>query len=391
MIQKALLSFFVLFYVSYSFANMVKLEWRHYTSSPSIKEQLSDYVFFKWDNKVDFTKGPFHFDSQFQFEYSLDRSQFVYFNIPELYLLYEYELEAPLYSLRSIEINIGRKVKQWSLGDEYWDLGLWNPLTRWNPLHPSTNGLVGSFFTVKADQWESDFFVGALYVPDQEVSVVEENGRIYSRSRWFPMLPSQVNSLNIDIHYSSGNPFIFDILFQQSFLFNFKTWSKTPEVFYWMKWSFADKPVNHLFFILNQNNRIQVEEEEGEVFVNQKITVLPVRQRILSTEWGLDYRDISIAFSLENTKMKEASIPPKYWSFVKERDNFTYFSALLKYDYLDNSFFRLAFIQSWFRRVDLSQGDPSLLVRSKILEGAGFDWQTKLFSYKEQPVFFALK
>ena len=392
MIQKSVFSFFALFCAFCASANTVKLEWQHYTSAPSIEERLSDYTFFKWDHKIDFKEGPFYFDSQFQLEYSLDRGKLFYFNAQELYLFYRYDLQQPLYSVKAIEVNVGRKARAWSAGDEYWDLGLWNPLNRWNPLHPSENGLIGSFFTFISDQWTADFFIGALYMPERGPQIVEEKGQIYSRSRWFAMLPSQVSAYNIDIQYSRDNPFIFDVLFQQSFLFSFKTWSKTPEVFYWMKWSFADKPANHLFYVLNQNDRVRVEGKKGgKVFVSQKITILPVRQRILSTEWGLDYKDLSITFSLENAKMKEASVSPKYWDFVSNRDNFTYFSALLKYNYFNDDFVRLAFIQSWFKGSDFYEKEPSLLIKGRVLEGVGFDWQTQLLDHKSQPVFFNLK
>ena len=394
MFQKSILSFFVLFCASYTSANEIKLEWQHYTSSPSIKEQLSDYALFKGDYKLDFTKGPFYFDSRFLMEYGLDRSEFSYFNIPEIYLYYKYDLEKPLYFVKSIQVSLGRKVRNWSVGDEYWDLGLWNSLSRWNPLHPVDNGLIGSFFTFTADQWESNFFLGALYVPDQNVQIIEieEEGRIYSHSRWFSMLPAQVRPFNINIYYSGYKPIFSDVLFQQSFLFSFKTWSKTPEVFYWMKWSFANKPTNHLFYVLNQNDRLQVERKKGgELFINQEITIFPVRQRILSTEWGLDYKNLSLTFSLENTKMKSASVLLKEWNFAQDQDDFTYFSTLLKYHYLEDSFVRLAFIQSWFKNVSSSQQISSLVERGKILEGVGVDWQTKLFSHTKQPLFFYLK
>ncbi|MCZ0932849.1 MAG: hypothetical protein OXJ52_06840 [Oligoflexia bacterium] len=399
MFQKNALSVFALFCAFFSYANEVKLEWQSYTSSPSAKEQSSDYALLKGDYKLDFTKGPFYFDSHFLWEYGLDRSKFAYFNVPELYLYYKYELKAPLYFVRSIQVSLGRKAQSWSQGDEYWDLGLWNPLTRWNPLHPSDSGLIGYFLTFTANQWESNFFAGAIHLPDQEVRTIKEGGRSYSHSRWFSILPEGVapfpdkKQIILDLFYLRENPFIRDILLQQSFLFNLKTWSKTPEVFYWMKWSFANKPVNHLFYVSNTNNSLRVEEKEGgEVFVKPKFTVFPpVRQRILSTEWGLDYRDISITFSLENTKMKPASILSKDWSFLQEQADFTYFSALLKYNYLEDSFFRLAFIQSWFARSDFSQRAPSIVGRGKILEGMGVEWQTQLFSHTNQPLFFNLK
>ena len=384
--------FFYMICAPFVYASDVKLEWQHYTSPPRVKEQLSDYVLFKGNYKKDFTKGPFYFDSEFQLEHGLDRSQFFYFNVPEFYLNYKYELEKFLYSVESIQVGLGRKAEEWSLADEYWGLSLWNTQNRWNPLHPSSNGLIGSFFTFKAKQWESRFFIGAVYLPDQEIQIIEKEGRIYSHSRWFSALSSQVNPFDINIDYSIDKPFIFDLLFQQSFLFSLKTWSKTSEFSYWMRWSFADKPVNHLFHISNINNSLQVEKKEGgRIFVNPELTIFPVRQRILSTEWGLDYKKLSAVFSLENTRMKPKSVLPQKWSFVKDRSDFTYFSALLKYDYLRGSFLRLAFIQSWFRGDWISRQASSIMGRWRVLEGAGLDWQTQFFSHKNQPLYLTVK
>ena len=394
MFQKSILSFFMLFVcVAFVHANEVRLEWQSYLTPPSSKEQFSNYTLLKGNYDLDFVKKPFYFDSRFQLEYSLDKSDFFYYNVPELYFDYKYKLNKPLYSVQSIQVSLGRKVINWSIGDEYWDLGLWNPLNRWNPLHPSSNGLVGSFFTFTAKQWESLFFIGAFYLPDQDVQVIKENGHIYSRSRWFSPLSSQVNPFGIDIFYSVDEPFIFNILFQQSFLFSFKTWSKTEGADYWMKWSFADKPVNHIFHVLNIDKSLQVEKREnGGISAKPKLTAFPVRQRILSTEWGLDYKKFSVAFSLESTQMKPASFLPQDWSFIKDQANFTYFSALLKYSYSEDSFFRLSFIQSWFLKRDSSQKKISSIIdRGRILEGAGFDWQTKLFPYKTHSVLFNLK
>ena len=396
MSKKFLLCFFMLFYVSGSSTGTLEWEWQHYTSKPSLKTQLIDYVFLKWDQKTDFYKGPFYFDSHIQAEYNFDRSEIFYFNIPELYFFYKYDMEKSFYFIDSIELNVGRKIKDWSLADEYWDMGLWNPLTRWNPLHPVTNGLTGAFLYLESSRWSVDVFLGALHLPGQEAQFIEKNGEAYSRSRWFFPLPDEVDQLNIDIDYFTRTPFIFDVLFQPSYLLSLKTWSKTLETDYWMKWSIADKPVNHLFFVLNKENLYRIGKEKGAVGnINQNITTLPVRQRILSAEWGLDYRDFSAVFTLENTKMKEVAISPEGWDFTSQRENFTYFSALFKYNlsdfshlfkdnFLSESFIQFAYIQSWFRNYNFNGKNkgkpPSILRRYKVLEGIGVDWQTEFLS-----------
>ena len=87
-----------------------------------------------------------------------------------------------------------------------------------------------------------------------------------------------------------------------------------------MKWSLADKPVNHLFFVLKKNRLLNIgKEENAEGNVHQAINVLPVRQRLLSAEWGFDYNNFSTVFTLENTKMKAVSLSPEGWDFFNSR------------------------------------------------------------------------
>lgn len=383
---------------SLAYANYAEFIWDHYSSPPSLKSQLSDYLMLKIDHKFPVSKKPFYFESRFQVEYNFDQSQIFHFNIPELYLSSNYYLKTPLFSIESLEIQLGRKIKTWSLGDKYWGLGLWNPLVRWNPLHPEISGLIGSFLTLKSSRWESDFFVGALYLPNLQPNFdTTKDGRSYTTSRWGSILPDKVSQYNIGIYYSPISPYIFDILFQESFAISFKTWVQAPDTFYWMKWSLANKPTNHLYFILNQKNRVKVskEKKDSSLFVDQSIGILQARQRILSTEWGLEYKDLSLNFSLENVKIRaEKSAERHGWAFTNARENFTYFSLLLQYHYLNKHFFQMGFIQSFFRNYSLDKGSsnpPVLLVNNRVLEGLSFSLQSEWKNHKSLPFLIDLK
>ena len=262
------------------------------------------------------------------------------------------------------------------------------------------NGLIGSFLTLKAKQWSADFFVGAVHLPNQEVQTIQKNGDVYSNSRWFPLLPNQVNIRNqsyLDIHYLIQSPFIFDILFQQSYLLSLKTWSKSSETYYWMKWSIADKPVNHWFSVSNNTHLVKIGKEKGgTASIHPTITFLPVRQRLLSAEWGFDYKSLSSIFTLANTKMKEVDKSPEGWDFTNQRENFTYFSALLKYKFLPKSFIQVAYLQSWFQNYNIKaralkkEKPPSILQEYKLLEGISLEWQTEFSSSTGLPRVFAL-
>ena len=385
--KKKTLLFFMLFYIPSSLASTLELEWQHYISAPALKSQLENYVLLKWNQKTDFHIGSFYFDSNFQSEYALDRSKTFYLNVSELYLFYKYQLNKPLYSIQSIELIIGRKIKPWSLADKHWEMDLWNPLNRWNPLHPITNGLIGSFLTLNSKKWSVDFFVGPLHVPNLEAPFTRKNNEIHSSSRWFYPVPNQADIPGgyMDIYYKIQSPFIFNVL-QPSYLASFKTWSKNLKTHYWLKLSVASKPVNHLFFVRNKTNLINIgKEKDAKSNIGQTITFLPVRQRLISLEWGFDYSSFSSIISLENIKMKEVDKSPKGWDFINSREDFTFFSALLKYSFLPDNFIQIGYLQSWFQNYNPAAESsqtvpPSILERYKLLEGVSFDWQTKFSS-----------
>ena len=385
--RKSLIIIFI-FYTFHSLASTFELEWQHYTSAPSLKTQVRDHVFLNWEQKTDFYKGPFYFDSHIQAKYALDRSGLVYFDIHELYFFYKYKLNQSSYFIESIELNIGRKIKHWSVGDKYWNMGLWNPINTWNPLHIVPSGITGSLLTLNSRRWSFDFFLGAIHLPSRGPQFKRKDGEAYSGSRWFVPLPDQVNVLgqtNMDVYYSTQKPFLLDTLFQQSYLLSFKTWSQIEKTYYWMRWSFADKPVNHLYFVLNTDKLLKI-EKTSKPFIDQIISFLPVRQIIFSAEWGFDYDRLSTFFTLENTKMKEVSSSPQGWDFVSGREDFTYFSALIKYRFWSNNFLQMGYLRSWFQDYSLeldklqNKKTPYILNKYKILHGISLDWQIEFMS-----------
>ena len=393
MLQKTKGLFCICFYAFNSLASTVELEWQHYTSAPILKTQGQDYALLKWDQEIDYQTSPFYFDSHFKVELSLDKSQFTYFTVPELYVSYRYDLKQPLYFIESIEGTLGRRIKNWSLADEYWDMSLWNFSSLWNPLHPVSEGLIGAFLTFNAHRWSVESFAGALYLPNQEIKILKKDGRLYSHSRWFFPTYRQVDRLKLNIDYSIDDPFIFDVLFQPSYLLSLKTWSKTMSANYWIKLSMADKPVNYKFFVLSQTRLFNIGRKKGSVgVINQSLSILPVRQSILSVEWGLDYKNFSAVFTVESIKTQEDELSPKGWGFLYQRENFNYFSSLLKYAFQPENFIQLAYIQSWFKDGNHLSGreTPFIFKKYKVLGGLGLDWQTKILSSKNLPRIFTL-
>ena len=380
-------------------ASFLELKLEHYSSKPITADQLKDYAFLNGDFDYGFKKEPFTFESELLFENSLDFKNWLHWDIPQLVISYKYNFKKTFYHMESIEISLGRKIKTWSEGDKFWKLGLWNPLIFWNSLHPKEKGIIGSFFTFKSHRWKSDFFIGAIHLSDSLPHFQEYNQKIYTYSRWGSILPRtvEVDLDKLDIYYTIRSSFLFDYLNQQSFYGSFSTWSEIEDSRYWIRWTLAYKPTNHLYYILNQQGqvRLSVEKDRDTVYVDQEFTGLYAKQRNLSTEWGLDYKKLTMIFSLENTSIKdEKLIDQEIWSFLKSRESFTYFSFLSKYHYKENSFFELAFIQSWFgnyNNYSKTAVVPVFLVQHRVSNGFSIGLEHKDLDFKQQPFEFHLK
>ena len=373
----------------------LEAEWSHYGSPPQdLKHQLKDHWLMRWDTSLGFDIYAVGFDSKIYSEYFPDKSRLFYFNIPELYFSYQYKLTKPFYSVEHLKFYVGRKAKDWSVSDDYWDLGIWNTLNQWNPLYPVKNGLIGSFAAIEARHWSADFFVSLFHWPNLESPVFKEDGKVRSSSRWFVPLPNRVRMPNgsyINLDISTAPPSLTKIMFQPAWLFSLKARAiKWKDFHSWIKGSFADKPVNHLIFAKQRGKIFQVREDGVNVL--QPLTAFRVRQTVFSVEWGLDYMDFSSVFTVEHSHKKEADVQKQDWVFVNQRENLTYLSLLLGYslpymlagDFLNKNSVKLGWIQSWFKYYNpIANGEdkgppPAVLSKYPVLNGLRLDWRSEI-------------
>lgn len=400
---KNIFLFFISCYAQVSLASDLKFEMQHFVSEPYLKIQNKDYMLLHWNQKFRKNKTFFSFQGHTQTEYNLDSSKLVYFNISELFASYSYQFQIFPY-LDSIQIHLGRKIHNWSKSDEYWGLGLWNPVNLWNPLHPVPLGLIGSFLNLKAKHWAFNLLLSGVYLPNKQALITEKKGFISSSSRWFNPFPNQVNFLNLsypNIYYLLDSPYIFNILFQPSYLWNFTLSTKKSDVKYWIRASFADKPANHLFVILKKDYILQIgSKTEDENFIHQKINIFPIRERILSGELGLKNKYFSARLTIEDTKKKQKEDHAKGWRFFDQKESFTYTSALVTYNFLPQSLITLGYIfYSWHeisnnktpsRQTDVFE-QSSFLKRYRMLNGVSVEGKTHFFSDKGLKRMLSLK
>ncbi len=83
------------------------------------------------------------------------------------------------------DFSLGRKRQAWSKLDEDWNLGLWEPLFRWDALRPEKQGLTGLFVTWKMSHGRVTIFTSLLSLPEQGPRFKIADGQLVSSNPWF--------------------------------------------------------------------------------------------------------------------------------------------------------------------------------------------------------------
>lgn len=117
-------------------------------------------------------------------KFSLDNNYYNYIEAPEIYAGTSSAL------LPTTKISLGRKIVHWSLLDERWGLGLWQPRFRWDYLSPEQVGLTGVFFTVDLPAFQLAFFGTPGFIPERGVPF---DASLHSQSPWWVSPPSEMN------------------------------------------------------------------------------------------------------------------------------------------------------------------------------------------------------
>lgn len=139
----------------------------------------------------------------------------------------------------------GRKRMLWNELDARWDMGVWEPLFKWNPLAPERQGLTGLFWQVDKPFYTLMLFASALYLPDQGPSFEIENGSFVKGNPWFRRPPESIRiwseATAIDYHFDRPNES--QMVLQNSF--GLKLSFGDPQAFRG-QFSYVYKPANQL-------------------------------------------------------------------------------------------------------------------------------------------------
>lgn len=163
---------------------------------------------------------------------------------------------------------IGRKRMLWSEADARWDLGVWEPVFKWNPLSPERQGLTGLFWQVDKPYFTLTLFASPFYLPDQGPSFEIENGSFVKGNPWFRRPPESIKiwSEATAIDYRFEKPNETQVVLQNSF--GTKISFGDPQSLR-MQLSYTYKPANQL--AIGYEGKLDVGQLKGAVNLQPQV------------------------------------------------------------------------------------------------------------------------
>jgi hypothetical protein len=145
-------------------------------------------------------------------------------------------------------LAVGRKKSDWSGLDDRFNIGLFQPQFRWDPLDPSAQGLTGLFWQIENEnQFGLVVFASPLYIPDQLPNFdIDENGKFISSNPFFRNPPDKVSFKGkaVPFSYQVIKPKVEEIVVNSSFAV--RVYKGDLDKGFYFNTSYAYKPANQL-------------------------------------------------------------------------------------------------------------------------------------------------
>lgn len=146
----------------------------------------------------------------------------------------------------------GRHKSNWSLLDDNWKIGAFQPIYKVDPLSLSSQGLTGVFIDFKGANWNLEVFATPLFLPDQGPQVETNHGRFIKRDPWvyYPPSENNLNGVITPINYTIDRPTNREIILNKGFGINGQL-GQLEEDGFSGRMAWARKPMNQLLLGLN--------------------------------------------------------------------------------------------------------------------------------------------
>lgn len=199
----------------------------------------------------------------------------------------------------------GRFVHEWSALDDFWNMGLTQPLFKWNEAVPEKQGLTGLFFKIPVigKDYFLNLFASPLFIPSQGASYEITNGKLTSSNPWFrdPVQTVDINGNQLDANFDVDLPKTQEIVFQGAGGVQFGT-ARNKKDFLFNAF-YLDKPANDLI--------LPIESPWNLSSSNIDVTVIPRvgRHRLLGTDVGWNFGRYNSILSFVHESEIEYKVP----------------------------------------------------------------------------------
>ncbi len=225
MINKLFLLLAGLFFVSTASAEIssqFEVSNLNFISSDYATEQEKSFVFIGAEIKSENAESDL-FKINLEGKFTPSNSVLSYFNLREIYFTNQIDSTAAL--------HIGRKLQTWSVADEKFNLGAYQPQFRWNPLDIESQGLFGIFYDKSFGSWKLNLFGTPVYIPDQGPAYEVKDGKFEASNPYFAPPPQNIIFQNIvlPIDYNIIKPEVSEVVQQAGFGFKLDYQNKNFE------------------------------------------------------------------------------------------------------------------------------------------------------------------
>lgn len=189
--------------------------------------------------------------------------------------------------LGKTHLTIGRALYDWSQADEFWNLGLVQPIFKWNQARPEFQGLTGVFVStpIVDNVFEFTLFGSYLFLPSQGPSYELSNGQLTSSNPWFndPVQVLNLSGQKVDLNFDVAVPRTQDVILKKSF--GFLMGSPRNKKGWLMSAFYLNKPRNDL--ILPFEGVLNLSTFNGDITVKPRVA----RHQVAGADFGWNFHN----------------------------------------------------------------------------------------------------
>jgi hypothetical protein len=309
-------------------------QYEYLGEAPSPDQPTRIYSFlgeWQYDRKFDF----FELKSDINLISAERESQTPYIGVPDFFM------GLPVVQSRGVKLYLGRKVEEWSAFDEQWKLGIWQPMARWDYIHPETLGLTGAFVELESQFVQLRLFGTPYFLPDQGPNFELKDGRFTSNNRWFWTPQTQIGVLSqpTNLYFNLNRPSEEEVIHHSGLAasLDFGQQHMGP----WARVAYSRKPRNQLH--LGIDGQVEIfKEGRTQVTIHPEV----VYHNVLTFETGLRGQQASFWGSVTHDKPEDPNLPEDwvqselaeiyvYGAMLEHRlDFFKLRNAKIRYSYM---------------------------------------------------------